>query len=692
MLSLAVISYGAAAVAFLLLSLFAVVKWRACIEDALLLLALVTTFVWALLVSAGHFYAYLSPSWFSIIELFRNITWFALLIRLVFIAGNHRWLRFVKKTLFFTLAGVLGSFILFMYPVFHAGNGAVSFPVPDVNLRLVAHIVLSLTGLFLLEQWYRNIGAELRWSSKFLCLGIASIFTFDFFLYSDALLFGGVDLDFWSVRGIIYVMAVPLVGISISRSRQWLLGDYVSHRMAFHSAVLVVGGLYLFAVALGGYYIRLYGGGWGKILQVLFFFASLLLLLSLVFSGQLRAQLKVFVGKHFFSYKYDYREQWASFIRALSMGGTDEQLRGRAIQAIANIVESPGGGLWLRNDTTRGFLPVTGSKMTIGSHCREPDHSSLVAFLEKWQWVVNLGEYERDPSLYRDLVLPRWLLELPDAWLVVPLMKQTQLLGFIVLTHSRAGDHFNWEDIDLLRIAGRELASYLALLEANRELVEARQFETFNRLSAYVVHDLKNVVGQLSLVVENSRKHKDNPEFISDAFATVDNATNKMQRMLSQLRIDKHVETRGTLVRIGEVIDEVVARRQVAFPKPVFTACEELEVVIDRDRLSSVIEHVIDNAQEATPDDGVITVKLMVSGDYAVIKVDDNGCGMSEQFVRERLFRPFDTTKGNAGMGIGVYECQEFICSLGGEVEVNSQTGEGTQFCLSIPLTKILVE
>ncbi|MDH3355049.1 MAG: hypothetical protein OEL79_07540, partial [Chromatiales bacterium] len=235
MFSLPVISYGLAAIAFMLLSLFAVVKWRACVEDGLLLLASVTTFVWACLVSTGHFYDYLSPQWLSIIELLRNIAWFALLIRLVFIAGNNRWLGFVKKTLFITLAGVFGSFIFFVYPYFLVGNGSSSPGLFDVNLRLVAHIVLSLTGLFLLEQWYRNIGAELRWSSKFLCLGIASIFAFDFFLYSDALLFGEIDVDFWGVRGIIYVMVVPLIGISISRSRQWMLGDYVSHRLVFHS-------------------------------------------------------------------------------------------------------------------------------------------------------------------------------------------------------------------------------------------------------------------------------------------------------------------------------------------------------------------------------------------------------------------------------------------------------------------------
>ena len=692
MLSLSVVSYLAAAIAFLLLSLFTVVKWRACVEDGLLLFASVTTCLWALFIAGCHFYDYSSPHSISLFELLRNIAWFLLLLRLLFVTKGTSHRDFFKHIIYFSVGGVACGLGLLVYSYLIAGNAQEPSGLLESNLRFTTHVLLALVGLFLLEQWYRNISVEQRWASKFLCLGIASIFSFDFFLYSDALIFAGVNADFWDARGIINVMAVPLIGVSISRSRQWLLGDYVSHRIVLHSAVLVIGGLYLFAVALGGYYIRLYGGGWANILQVLFFFASLLLLLALAFSGQLRSQLKVFVGKHFFSYKYDYREQWASFIRALSMGGTDGQLRERAVQAIADIVESPGGGLWLHNKAAKSFLPVTECKMDIGSGCREPDGGSLVVFLEKWQWVLNLGEYEREPDLYRGLILPQWLRTLPDAWIVVPLMHQTQLLGFIVLTSSRAGDHFNWEDIDLLRMAGREVASYLALLEANRALVEARQFEAFNRLSAYVVHDLKNVIGQLSLVVENSRKHKDNPEFIEDAFATVDNAANKMQRMLAQLRIEKHVESRGTLVRLSEVIEEVVQERQVSLPPPVFDMADETTILADRDRLGSVIAHVIENAQEATPDDGRVAVKLMLLNDCAVIKIEDSGCGMSRQFIRERLFRPFDTTKGNAGMGIGVYECREFIRSLGGEVEVKSQLGVGSSFCLSVPLAEPLVE
>jgi len=691
MFSLAVASYLATAIAFMLLLLFTVIKWRACIEDGLLLLASAVMCLWALFIASNHFYGHFNPLVISIVELLRNLAWIALLLRLLFVIKGSRYQGFHLQVIFLFVGGTLCCFGLLFYSYYISADGQDAAGLFESKSSFMAYILLALVGLFLLEQWYRNISVEQRWASKFLCLGIACIFVFDFFLYSDALLFSGIDADFWDARGIVNVMAVPLIGISISRSRQWLLGDYVSHRMVLHSAVLVAGGLYLFAVALGGYYIRVYGGGWGKILQVLFFFASLLLLLALVFSGQLRAQLKVFVGKHFFSYKYDYREQWASFIRALSMGGTDEQLRMRAVQAIADIVESPGGGLWLRDDAVQVFLPVTECQMTIGPGCREPDGSSLVTFLERWQWVVNLGEYERDPGLYKDLELPQWLRSLPDAWIVVPLMRQTQLLGFIVLTNSRAGDHFNWEDIDLLRIAGRELAGYLALLEANRALLEARQFEAFNRLSAYVVHDLKNVIGQLSLVVENSKKHKDNPEFIEDAFSTVDNATNKMQRMLAQLRIEKHVTTRGMLVKLGPVVEEVVLHRQVSLPHPIFEESQEVEVLVDRDRLASVIEHVIENAQEATPDDGKISVRLVLSVGCAVIKIEDNGCGMSQQFVRERLFRPFDTTKGNAGMGIGVYECREFIRSLGGEVEVKSQPDKGTLFCLHIPLAGPLV-
>ncbi|MEZ5585080.1 MAG: GAF domain-containing protein, partial [Candidatus Competibacteraceae bacterium] len=226
------------------------------------------------------------------------------------------------------------------------------------------------------------------------------------------------------------------------------------------------------------------------------------------------------------------------FIGTLSSGDPSEPPRERVIRAVAEIVHSTGGSLWVRQERG-GFTLVASHNMhdrnEVASRI-ESDDSSLVRFLEKHQWVVELDEYWREPELYDDLVLPDWLREGRRIWLIVPLLLGERLQGFLVLAEARAPQQINWEDRDLLKTAGCQVASYVALLETSEALGEARQFEAFHRLSASVVHDLKNIAAQLALVVANAARHGKNPAFVEDAFQTVGNATERMNRLLAQLR------------------------------------------------------------------------------------------------------------------------------------------------------------
>jgi putative PEP-CTERM system histidine kinase len=217
--------------------------------------------------------------------------------------------------------------------------------------------------------------------------------------------------------------------------------------------------------------------------------------------------------------------------------------------------------------------------------------------------------------------------------------------------------------------------------------MNARQFEAFNRLSSYVVHDLKNVAAQLALVVTNAERHRSNPAFVDDAFNTVSNATQKMNRMLAQLRKGGREDSRKAIVDLATVLQEAVSLRSVMQPVPVLTAEPGgLLLLIDQDKLVNVLAHLIHNAQEASQPGGRVEVQARQQQEYAEIDIIDDGCGMDEQFIRERLFRPFDTTKGNAGMGIGAYESREFVWSQGGDMVVESQQGRGTRFRIRLPL------
>lgn len=555
------------------------------------------------------------------------------------------------------------------------------------DIILGGKLLLVLIVLLLVEQIFRNTSTEGRWAIKYLCLGLGGVYGFDFYMYAEALLFRQVYAGLWEARGFVNALVVPLIAVSAARNPQWSLDVYVSRGMVFHTATLLGAGIYLLLMAAAGYYLRVFGGDWGTVFQAVFLFAALMGLAVFVISGRFRAQFRVFVSKHFFNYKYDYREEWLRFIQTLADGHRQEGLPVRVIHALGDIVDSPAGQLWMRSGG-RHFAQVAQRNMIEPAQTSEPRDGPLAAYLLETGWVLDIQEARQYPERYPGLELPDWLAESERSWLLVPLKQDLELLGFVLLAPSRARRIINWEDRDLLKTAGLQAASHLAQMEALQALSEARQFEAFNRLSAYVVHDLKNIIAQLNLVVSNARKHGDNPEFLKDAIGTVENAVSRMNKLMLQLRSgDPGREARP--VKLADLATQAVNDAQGRAPEP------ELEhnggdcpVLADPERLRSVLNHLIQNAQEATPDNGRVSLSLWQDTRQAYLDVMDTGTGMTPEFIRERLFRPFDTTKGLTGMGIGAFESREFIRALGGDLEVWSETGKGSRFRVSIPLAQ----
>jgi putative PEP-CTERM system histidine kinase len=353
--------------------------------------------------------------------------------------------------------------------------------------------------------------------------------------------------------------------------------------------------------------------------------------------------------------------------------------------AVAELVDSPGAALWLAQEDG-SFAPTAHWNLPLEAEPL-PASAPLVRFLQDRQWVINLEEFAQSPDLYGDLVLPPWLEGRREAWLVVPLFVHENLIGFMVLARPRSRRGFNWEDSDLLKTAGRQAAAHLAQAGALEALAQARQFESFNRFSAFVVHDLKNVVAQLSLMLKNAERHKHNPDFQEDMLATVSHAVQKMSRLLSQLRAGYQMAEGASLVNLREVLAQVVADKAAFRPTPRFVSrVEEAWVLAERERLARVLGHLVQNAIEATPETGEVEVSLEVNGGQAVVRVRDTGRGMDETFLRTQLFRPFVSTKA-AGMGIGAYECREYVRELKGDIRAESKPGQGSVFTVTLPLT-----
>lgn len=555
---------------------------------------------------------------------------------------------------------------------------------------LFQSLAMPVIGLMLIEQLFRAVSDDSVWNIKPLCLGLAGQFVFDIYLFSDALMFNRIDVDAASIRGIVHAITTPLLLLSTLRSRDWTSKIHLSQKAAFHSATLLIAGLYLLFMASVGYYVRYFGGNWGRALQLATLCAALLGLGIIVVSGSMRAKLRVLVGKHFFSYRYDYREEWLRFTQTLSAQDSPQALGQQVIRGLANMVESPGGGLWLRDaaqdcyrQTARWNIPANDAVETVDS--------PLSSFLLRSGWVINLEEYRCFPGRYGDLEIPHWLSDVPNAWLVIPLMVGCQMNGFVILASSRTQIDVNWEVNDLLRTAGCQAAGFLANMQATEALLEARKFDAFNKMSAFVVHDLKNIVTQLALMLKNAERHRDNPEFQQDMLMTVDHAVERMRQLMMQLREGATPPGTACGVNLPEIIERIQKEKMDQGRSIELDLRDRLATRGHEERLKRVIGHLVQNSLDATDPGGRVWVALEKRGDRAALEVGDTGHGMSSEFIRERLFKPFQSTK-QAGMGIGAYESAQYIRELGGEMTVDSEPGHGTRITVILPLFEVRTE
>jgi putative PEP-CTERM system histidine kinase len=618
----------------------------------------------------------------SPLETLRTAAWIAFLV--VLLAPSWRLAERTAPS--FVIAVVLGALVALQLAVDLADDFGIvpmrqARPADAAWLFVLARLAAAIGGLLLVHNLYVNALPSHRWSIRLLCIGLAGVFGYDLNLYTLALL-GGLEADLLNARGIANALVVPLLAISAARTAQWRV--QVSRRVALQTFSLGVVGAYLMAMAVAAYALRLVGGDWARLAQIALLFGGAVLGAVVVFSGKFRASARVWIAKHFFAYKYDYREEWLRFIATVSR--TDDGLGGieeRVVQGMAQVVDSPGGALFTPTDGAfgmrarwnwRGFAP---DRVDAGS--------DFAAFLADTGRIADIDEMRDGRGDYGGAAAPPFLDVDPDAWLVVPLPHLDRLAGFVVLQRSLALRELNWEDYDLLRTVGRQSASYIAERASQTALEEAKKFDEFNRRFAFIMHDIKNLVSQLALLARNAERHADNPEFRADMIATLKGATAKMNDLLA--RLSQHNTGRAVIesVDLGRLLDAIVAAKRGGSVPVTLTAAAGVAVAADRNRLEQVFAHLIQNAIDATTGDKMVEVVLVSRGGDAVVTIRDQGCGMSPAFVRDDLFQPFRSTKAG-GFGIGAYEAREILRGLGGRLDVVSREGEGSVFTATLPL------
>ena len=652
--------------------------WYKRTAHSALVLAAAVSMVWQFALAIHYHWLTLDQPILLLLEVTRDGAWISALIAcLSFNAGRTLSLRLRLVLHGLWLLALIGfSYMLFLHYAF----------ANQTKTLVWTGLLLSIVGLVAVEQLYRN--TEHNQLVKLLSVAIGSIFVYDIYLFSHSIIFGKIDADLLDARGSINAVGglfMTLGAIAIANRDGRASRLTLSRPAVFYTTSLTSAGFFLALMAIGGYYVQLYGGSWGTVVQVLVLFVAMLTVASVVVSETARSRLNVWINKHFFHHKYDYRAEWLKLINDLSQPLEQQSFHERAIKAIANIFKSPSGALWLRQG--QRYTPVGAYNLQLpNTSLDEPLDTPFCRALKDNEWVFSPKQPDNDRLSTLNELLPDWIYRIDNLWLVLPLLSEVELLGFMVLTAPEIDDSLTWEDLDMLKTVGRQVASYLERHEAAEMLAESRQFEAFNKLTAFIMHDLKNLIAQQALVVENAAKHRENPAFFEDAIRTIDNSVGRMSNLLRKLQQNESNELRT--LELHRVLMEAVKKCKEQKPVPSLRLQNtDLRVNADQDRLVMTLTHIIKNAQEATASNGYVDITLRREDNNAMIVVEDNGAGMNQDFIKNQLFRPFVTTKSGKGMGIGAYQTREFIAALGGKVLVESAVGEGTTFTITLPLS-----
>lgn len=669
------IGYGLTAIGYLGLVFLMLAVRRKGLAKLLLIAATLVTFAWSL-------------SQITLLGFITSINQFAVLdsIRL------WMWTLFLAACLqnqfssFWQLISRPITLALLALPT--ASIAITSVYVLGSNLQHLVLTLVTIQMLVILEQVYRQAGS-LKWEYKPLIIYLGALTAFDFFTYANAAMVAQLNFSFFAARGYIYLAMLPFLILAIRRIQHWGIDIFVSREVVMNSTLLMLSGAYLILMALLGYVVQYFGGDWGAPIQIVLFLIALVLLFSLFLSHEFRTKLKVFITKNFYANQFDYRVEWVALTQTLSKNDeTISEIYKTALNGWMQGIKYDQGVLLKVTNSQVRVAAITGDNTQNMYAKNEQDIEHIQAFLEIKNWIIDFDEMRAKPELYDQLPNRFQLMQSMPFQIVLPIYQRQALWGMVLLNAQSAERRsLNWELRDYLQAVTEQTANFIFQAESAQKLTENAQFAAFSRMSAFVVHDLKNVLAQINLLLTNSKQHRDNPEFIDDTFETLGHAKARMDNMLKQL-MEKSIDNSPNVSKvemitlIQEVIDNNCSGLQ---PMPIFLQKVPVRLDLNAHKFANVLYHLISNAQQATPSDGRVEIKLSETPNAAYLDIEDTGTGMSIAFINEKLFTPFVTTKGNAGMGVGAYDAKTYLESIGGSIAVKSQEGQGSVFRLTLP-------
>lgn len=614
-----------------------------------------------------------------IAESVRNIAWLAFMAALMWRDRNAPVRTVVAIIYAIVILVVMVSGLLSVAAA--ATVGAAGYPAV-VHAALILRMLVAVAALVLVHHLYLAAAPAARGGIRLVVIALAGMWGLDLVLYSLGLMGFGSLPAMVLVRGVCAALIAPLFAVAVFRNGDWTLK--LSRSVAYQSLSVATAVLYILAMILATSALGVIGGGYGRILQTAFVFGSTTATVTIVSTAWLRAWIKVKLAKHFFTHRYDYRAEWLRFTDTLGRPGDDAKpLEQRVVKAVADLTDSPAGMLLVPDGNGLGQGAVWNWDATAVP--RQAEQGDLARYLESTGRIIALDAVRSDTAEPEEMALmPMWMLDRADAWVLVPLVHFGKLVGAVLLARPPVDRCPDWEDLDLLRIAGRQVASYLAEARAHGALSEAQRFEEFNRRFAFIMHDIKNIVSQLSLVARNAERHAENPAFRADMISTLQDSATRMNDLLARLSQHHGPRTDSLMpVEIVPLIEHAAALRRAQHPIATGGLRDALAHA-DPERVDQLLGHLLQNAIEASPPNDPITIMVTQVDRTIAIDVVDRGNGMTPAFIRDSLFKPFVSSKPG-GFGLGAFEARQLAEAMGGRVDVFSREGEGTRFRVTLP-------
>ena len=555
------------------------------------------------------------------------------------------------------------------------------------EVRVVIDMLVSIGSLMLLHNLYAGAANGMRPILRWTGIALAGVFAYDLNLSTVAYLIGenpGVLTDlrglFAGVMAALFALGMNAAGPRVQFSP--------SRAVTFRTLSLLLIGGYWALMVLVTKSLALIGGDIARASQIMFVVLAIIAAAIALPSTRMRGWLRVMATKHLFQHRYDYRQEWMRFTRTIGHGGSGSaSLQERAVKALADITESPAGLLLMPNEEGKLELTARWNWPMVAVPAVAAD-SALSELIEQHNLVLAFDEAHQGIDYHGEQALiPAWLQEAEDAWALVPLLHFDRLVGAIILARPRIERQLDWEDFDLLRVAGQQLASYLAEQAGQQSLMDASRFDEFNRRMAFVMHDIKNLVSQLSLLAANAEKHAGNPAFQADMLVTLRNSADKLNALLARLgRYGSGQVHDVSAIDLTELALAISERFRPVHPV-VLTRSIPVKVVGNREALEQALLHLVQNAIDASEPESPVMLDVTSEGLYGSIEVLDSGSGMSPEFVRTGLFKPFVSSK-QGGFGIGAFEARELVKAMGGRIAVESREGLGTRFSVVLPIAE----